>query len=200
MDHPASYRRTLTLVAAVASLPKDIRPEGLVFEDPTGEVFPWRMGELVAEVRTAMNVSGWTSGHLLIHMHHGYGMYVPRESPCMRALRVPPACSAAASSSRAGWLAPVLHTQWPPSELAPPTRPHRSPPTPPPCPAHTSPLPCPHLPLAPALPSPAIHVNPLRAARRQQCWSPWPMAPRACGAVCLGRGPRWATAPLRSLW
>ena len=52
--------------------------EGIVFEDPTGEVFPWRMGEMVSEVRMAMDVCGWSDGQLLIHIHHAYGTYVER--------------------------------------------------------------------------------------------------------------------------
>ena len=45
-----AYRRVLTLAAALGSLPRSIRPEGIMFEDPTSETLPWRMSEMVSEV------------------------------------------------------------------------------------------------------------------------------------------------------
>jgi hypothetical protein len=55
-------------------LPCPSTHSGLVFEDPTGELFPWRMAEQVAEVRAAMDGAGWPAGHLLIHSHHAYAV------------------------------------------------------------------------------------------------------------------------------
>ncbi len=73
---PASYNRVLTFAAAVASMSPSSRPEGLVFEDPTGYMLPLQVAHFTAEVRKAMDINGWSSGHLLIHMHHSCGTYV----------------------------------------------------------------------------------------------------------------------------
>ena len=73
MCEPPSFQRVLTIAAAIAALGPEDRPEGLIFEDPTGHILPSQVGDFTAEVRRAMDDHGWRHGHLLIHMHHSCG-------------------------------------------------------------------------------------------------------------------------------
>jgi hypothetical protein len=63
----------LQLVQALAALPVAARPAGLMVEDPSGCCYPFEVGPWVAVARRAMLAGGW-SGHLLVHMHHNYGL------------------------------------------------------------------------------------------------------------------------------
>lgn len=64
---------SLTLVQALAALPAASRPAGLMVEDPSGGCYPFEVGPWVAAARAAMLAGGW-DGHLLVHMHHNYGL------------------------------------------------------------------------------------------------------------------------------
>jgi hypothetical protein len=78
----ASYNRVLTLAAALSSMPSSSRPEGIIFEDPTGYMLPLQVGQFSADVRRVMVQHGWPHGHLLLHMHHSCGTYVEKEAHC----------------------------------------------------------------------------------------------------------------------
>lgn len=76
-------QRQMDLVAALARLPHDIRPAGLLFEEPTGEYFADEVAAWSAQVRDVMDTNGWCStfqekdqmdGLLLVHVHKQWGM------------------------------------------------------------------------------------------------------------------------------
>lgn len=67
------YRLRKT-IAYLASLPPDLRPFGMMFEDPTGTLFPWDVSEVSRGMRAAMESNGWGDGHLLVHIHKGFGL------------------------------------------------------------------------------------------------------------------------------
>ena len=47
---------------------------GLAFEDPTGELLPWKLGIISAEMKQCMEENGWSDGQLLIHIHKRFGL------------------------------------------------------------------------------------------------------------------------------
>mmetsp|Transcript_16059 Transcript_16059/g.43668 ORF Transcript_16059/g.43668 Transcript_16059/m.43668 type:complete len:651 (-) Transcript_16059:62-2014(-) len=47
---------------------------GIIWEEPTGCLFPFEIVDWVSEVRAVMDDAGWREGHLLLHIHRGYGM------------------------------------------------------------------------------------------------------------------------------
>jgi len=47
---------------------------GIIWEEPTGCLFPFELVDWVSEVRAVMDGAGWQEGHLLLHVHRGYGM------------------------------------------------------------------------------------------------------------------------------
>jgi len=77
-------QRTLELVAAIAKLPKEIRPCALIFEEPLGEYFPDEVANWTSTLRKTMDSNGWKSewqekennarGMLLYHVHEQYGL------------------------------------------------------------------------------------------------------------------------------
>ena len=67
-------RRLHTFVRCLARLPPDLRPFGLMFEDGVGETFHWEMADFVSGLRGIMDDSDWSEGHLLIHVHKGFGL------------------------------------------------------------------------------------------------------------------------------
>jgi len=76
--------RVVEMVSALAKLPSDIRPMGMIYEEPMGEYFPEEMGDWSKLIRDAMDNNGWTSrfqqdgttydGLLLVHVHKQWGM------------------------------------------------------------------------------------------------------------------------------
>jgi hypothetical protein len=58
----------------LAALPDHQRCAGLLFEDPAGGVFPATLGAYVAATRAIMDEAGWEDGHLLVHVHQGFGL------------------------------------------------------------------------------------------------------------------------------
>jgi hypothetical protein len=77
-DFPLAWAKVPTRVkivtAFLAQLLPSIRPEGLIFEDPSGECLPRELGMHVAATRAVMDTHGWADGRLLIHVHHAYGL------------------------------------------------------------------------------------------------------------------------------
>lgn len=66
--------RVLHVARRLGGLPREHRPVGLLFEEPSGGRFPFEVGPLVARLRQAMTEGGWADGHLLVHVHHNYGL------------------------------------------------------------------------------------------------------------------------------
>jgi hypothetical protein len=58
----------------LASLPPEERIAGLLFEDPSGGVFPAVLDAYVAATRAILDEDGWTDAQLLVHVHNGYGL------------------------------------------------------------------------------------------------------------------------------
>ena len=61
--------RVEAFVAALARLPKDIRPIGLLYEEPMGEYFGNEMADWTTCIRQAMDDGGWVSGTAPIPHH-----------------------------------------------------------------------------------------------------------------------------------
>ena len=77
-DFPSAMRRrpqeTLDIVTHLALLPKEIRPFGLMVEDPTGETVPYLFGDWISKVRETATLHLWTDMELLVHAHKGFGL------------------------------------------------------------------------------------------------------------------------------
>ena len=58
----------------LAQLPLDLRPFGIIFEEPTGTNLPWTYTILCKVLRKTMDDNGWTGAHLLVHVHNNYGL------------------------------------------------------------------------------------------------------------------------------
>lgn len=71
--HPPAARRLVEFTVFLAKLPRDIRPMGLLFEEPAGDAFPWQIRYVARCLRKAMDDNDWKDGHLLIHVHKNYG-------------------------------------------------------------------------------------------------------------------------------
>mmetsp|Transcript_51462 Transcript_51462/g.145027 ORF Transcript_51462/g.145027 Transcript_51462/m.145027 type:complete len:665 (-) Transcript_51462:100-2094(-) len=54
-------QRVLDIVAGLAKLPKEIRPMGFMFEEPTGEYFPGEVATWTGMFRQTMDKNGWPS-------------------------------------------------------------------------------------------------------------------------------------------
>lgn len=67
-------QRLWDFVVNIAKMKEDIRPIGLLFEDPAGETYLQDMSDYVASVRRRMDANGWKDGEFLVHVHKNYGM------------------------------------------------------------------------------------------------------------------------------
>lgn len=77
-------QRTLDFVEAVAKLPKEIRPSGILFEESIGEYFGDEVANWTSAIRNVMDRNDWKSefqrnaesceGILLYHVHEEYGL------------------------------------------------------------------------------------------------------------------------------
>jgi hypothetical protein len=77
-------QRTLDLVKQIAKLPKKIRPNGIIFEEPLGEYFGDEVANWTSAIRKIMDDNDWKSkfqrddkdidGMLLYHVHEQYGL------------------------------------------------------------------------------------------------------------------------------
>jgi CRP-like cAMP-binding protein len=77
-DFPSAMRRrpseTLEIVKHLAQLPTEIRPCGLLVEDPTGEIVPYLFGDWIARLRETATKHQWMEMELLVHVHKGFGL------------------------------------------------------------------------------------------------------------------------------
>ena len=67
-------KRVLEVVDYISSLPSQVRPFGLMFEDATGKFLPHEISTWTESVRRIMTSRGWESGKLLAHIHKKWGL------------------------------------------------------------------------------------------------------------------------------
>ncbi|XP_074660428.1 uncharacterized protein LOC141912902 [Tubulanus polymorphus] len=65
--------RIFQMTDFLGKLPADIRPFGIIFEDPTGSSLPEECGIWSRFLRQIMDNNDW-KGHLLVHTHEKYGL------------------------------------------------------------------------------------------------------------------------------
>jgi hypothetical protein len=63
----------ITITKVLSQLDPFIRPFGIIFEDPSGAVFPWTCGDLCKTLRKVMDDNNWKDYHLLAHIHKNFG-------------------------------------------------------------------------------------------------------------------------------
>lgn len=79
-DAPTAFKsvvfayRLIQLTKFLATLPLKLRPYGILFEDATGESFPWEFGNLCHVLIATMENSGWADGQLLVHVNKKFGL------------------------------------------------------------------------------------------------------------------------------
>lgn len=69
---PAMIRSPTTvfdMVEFLGTMRADKRLFGIMFEEPTGDYYPYQLGAWTKSVRLLMNECDWQSGHLLVHIH-----------------------------------------------------------------------------------------------------------------------------------
>ena len=79
----ASTYRILSVTEFLARLPAEMRPLGLIFEEPTGKNFPAQLGGWTAAVRKIMNDNGWSTGKLLVHVNEKWGLAEAAQLACL---------------------------------------------------------------------------------------------------------------------
>jgi hypothetical protein len=70
---PYHPERLFGLVEFLAKLPNDIRPYGMMFEEPRGKTLPEEAGQWSKYIRRTMKDNYWCDGHLLFHVHEKFG-------------------------------------------------------------------------------------------------------------------------------
>ena len=69
---PYHPERVFQLVEFLAKLPLDIRPFGMIFQEPRGKSLPEEVGMWAKHIRKIMLDNHW-DGQLLIHVHEKFG-------------------------------------------------------------------------------------------------------------------------------
>ena len=69
---PTRSERCFQYVEFLARLPPEIRPIGLMFEEPGGGVLPEEVGNWARAIRKVMDANKWKA-HLLVHVHEKFG-------------------------------------------------------------------------------------------------------------------------------
>ena len=75
--------RVFDLINALSSLPGNLKPSGIMYEEPTGACFSFEMASWTAATRACMDRCGWTAGHLLAHVHEKWGMAQQVQLECL---------------------------------------------------------------------------------------------------------------------
>ena len=70
---PEHADRCFHLVQFLATLPKRLRPEGMLFEEPRGKSLPEECGTWAKYMRKIMDANNW-NGHLLVHVHQKFDL------------------------------------------------------------------------------------------------------------------------------
>ncbi|XP_071792418.1 uncharacterized protein [Asterias amurensis] len=69
---PTHSERVFQTVDFLAKLPLNLRPFGLMFEEPRGKSVPEECGTFAKYIRKVMDANDW-KGNLLVHVHEKYG-------------------------------------------------------------------------------------------------------------------------------
>ena len=77
--------RVLEIIQFLAVMPDNIRTFGVTFEDPAGEYFPEELEAWTSSVRRIMNLNGWSSGKLLVHIHQRWDLQTACQLGCLSA-------------------------------------------------------------------------------------------------------------------
>lgn len=83
MEDSTSAHRVLAITQFFATLSEDMRPFGIIFEEPTGKYFPSQLSAWTAAVRKVMNMHGWNAGKLLLHVHEKWGFAETVQLVCL---------------------------------------------------------------------------------------------------------------------
>ena len=70
---PTQSVRCFQFIDFLAKLPHNIRPFGVMFEEPGGGVLPEEVGNWARVIRKVMNANKWEA-HLLVHVHEKFGL------------------------------------------------------------------------------------------------------------------------------
>ena len=77
--------RVLTVVRSLGCSSKERRPEGILFEEPTGRFLPEELAVWCTSVRRVMDSCEWKSGKLLVHVHEKWGLAETAQLQCLSA-------------------------------------------------------------------------------------------------------------------
>lgn len=64
----------MRLTTFLGGLPPDVRPLGLIFEDPAGSALPITLSTNAGALKATMVKAGWGGAELLVHVHCGFGL------------------------------------------------------------------------------------------------------------------------------
>ena len=73
-DSERGFRRALDLLKAFANMDPDIRPIGMLYEDPSGMMLPETVGMYTRIARNALTRWKWPDALLLLHVHANFGL------------------------------------------------------------------------------------------------------------------------------
>ena len=71
------------IVKFLATMPKEKRPLGIIFEEPSGNYLPAELGAWTRSVRQLMNKCDWKSAHFLVHTHKKWELAVSSTLECL---------------------------------------------------------------------------------------------------------------------
>ena len=77
-------QRVVETVKFLASLPLELQPFGLLYEEPTGKSSVTEMSAWTTCIRSVMDNHGWKSGHLLVHVHKKWGLAEAIQLECLK--------------------------------------------------------------------------------------------------------------------
>lgn len=72
-DNVLGAQRMIYYTKNLANLIKSLRPFGIIFEEPTGEKFPWDYTNFCKVLRRTMDDNHWSQCNFLVHVHKNYG-------------------------------------------------------------------------------------------------------------------------------
>ena len=100
--------RVLAIIQFLALLPSQSRPQGIMYEDQNGSWMPSIMQDATYCMRQAMTDNGWEEGHLLIHVHKGYGMSDAIQTTAMAAGATGIWCGVSANGAMTGHASSIV--------------------------------------------------------------------------------------------
>jgi hypothetical protein len=72
-DDVIGAQRMIYYTKKLANLTESLRPFGIIFEEPTGEKFPWEYTNFCKVLRRTMDDNHWLHCNFLVHVHKNYG-------------------------------------------------------------------------------------------------------------------------------